>query len=178
MQETIQGMVPSNASLSTSQADSEQSADLQSNSDFDAEGQLKLDFESEKEYSEGETLQILAYHTGRAQVRRDLFQDKTNRGYRPPPEVREQRRPKDRNARSDRSVPELLSRTRCWNCQQLGHISKDCKSPPAGQMAPAKMVTKGFFKPRPSNRAHLRSRGPPAFRGSPSRDRTGKPIFF
>ena len=56
--ETIQEMVPSNASLSTSQADSEQTD--HSNSDFDAEGQLKLGFESDKEYSEGETLQILA----------------------------------------------------------------------------------------------------------------------
>ena len=80
VQETIQDMVPSNASLSTSQADSEHSVDFQSNSDFDAEGQLKLDFESEKEYSEGESLQILAYHTGRAQVRREPLQDKTKRG--------------------------------------------------------------------------------------------------
>ena len=133
-------MVPSNASLSTSQADSEQSADFLSNSDYDAEGQLKLGFESDKEYSEGEALQILAYHTGRVQVRRDLLQDKTNRGYRPPPEVREQRRPRDRSSRSDKSPPELLARTRCWKCQQLGHISRDCKNPSAGsQSVPAKM---------------------------------------
>ena len=90
--ETIQDMVPSNTALSASQADSEDTADLQSNSDFDAEGQLKLDIEREKEYSEGESLQILAYHTGRAQVRRDLLQDKRNRGYRPPPKVRARNR--------------------------------------------------------------------------------------
>ena len=106
-------MVPSNASLSTSQADSEQSVDLLSNSDYNAEGRLKLGFESDKEYSETEALQILAYHTGRAQVRRDLLQDKSNRGYRPPPEVREQRRPKGRGTRSDKSPPELPARTRC-----------------------------------------------------------------
>ena len=179
VQETIQGMVPSTASLS---ADSEQSADLLSNSDYDAEGQLKLGFESDKEYSEGEALQILAYHTGRAQVRRDLLQDKTNRGYRPPPEVREQRRPRDRGPRSDKSPPELLARTRCWNCQQLGHVSRDCKKPPTGgQIVPAKTGTKGFFKPRPSSRFQSRSRGQPALkdsRGSPGRDKSSKPRFF
>ena len=127
VQETVQELVPSNASLSTSQPDSEQSIELLSNSDYDAEGQLKLGFESDKEYSETEALQILAYHTGRAQVRRDLLQDKSNRGYRPPPEVRGQQR-RDRGPRSDRSPPELRARTRCWKCQQLGHFSKECKN--------------------------------------------------
>ena len=75
VQETVQELVPSNASLSTSQPDSEQDIELLSNSDYDAEGQLKFGFESDKEYSETEALQILAYHTGRAQVRRNLLQD-------------------------------------------------------------------------------------------------------
>ena len=60
----------------------------ESHEDFDSEGQLILDFEDDAEYSEPETLQILAYRTGRAQVRRDLVKDKTKRGFRPPPAAR------------------------------------------------------------------------------------------
>ena len=59
--------------------------EYESNEDVDSEGHLILDFDDDSEYSESEALQILAYHTGQAQVRRDLLQDKTNLGFRPRP---------------------------------------------------------------------------------------------
>ena len=135
VQETIQDLIPSNPSLSTSQGDSEGNADLQSNSEFDAEGQLKLDFDSDNEYLEGESLYTLAFHTGRAQVRRYFCRTRPTRGYRSPHGVRQQRRPKDRDARMDRSVPELLSRTCCWKCLRPGHISKGCRNSPTAHKA-------------------------------------------
>jgi len=59
-----------------------------------------LGFEDDAEYSESETLQILAYHTGRAQVRRDLLKDRTNRGFWPPPANRGRNPNRDRKATS------------------------------------------------------------------------------
>ena len=69
-------MLPSTGSVAGT---SEEIDECDSNAEYDAEGQLKLDFDSGAEYPGMETLQILAYHTGRAQVRRGLLQDKSNR---------------------------------------------------------------------------------------------------
>ena len=80
----------------------EEEEEYESNEDFDSEGQLILDFEDDAEYSESEALQILAYHTGRAQVRRDLLKDKTNRGFRPPPSTRGRDQARGRDQRSQK----------------------------------------------------------------------------
>ena len=103
------------AQPTTAEASGELLLDLESNSDFDAEGQLRLDFESDAEYDEPETLQIMAFHSGRAQVRRDLNQNRTDRGFRPPPKPHVQSRPHQPN----KSAAELLTRTRCLGCQKL-----------------------------------------------------------
>ena len=84
VQEAVQEIVP----WQPEQTQAEDEEEYESNDDYDSEGQFILDFEDDAEYSESETLQILAYHTGRAQVRREIYKDKTNRGFRPPPATR------------------------------------------------------------------------------------------
>ena len=156
--EIVSEMLPSAGPVAGT---SEEAEELGSNDDYDSEGQLKVDFESQAEYPEVETLQILAYHTGTAQVRRDLLKDKSNRGFRPPPRNQD---PRSRLPR-DRNPQELLARTRCWSCDRLGHVSRDCTAIVASSGSAqntSKTGRQGFFRLRPYSKNA--SRGPPALK--------------
>ena len=106
----------------------------------------QLEFE-DREYQEDEMVYLQAYHTAYADVRRDLRDQRRERGF-----VRHSDRGgrfrkggRDRKGRGrfgkgkkggkkSTSLPnvvrgnieDLKARTRCYNCQELGHIAKDC----------------------------------------------------
>ena len=106
--------------------------------------ELIFDFE-DREYDEHEAMYIHAYHTAYSDVRRDLQNRRKERGFVRHSRPRGDSRGKGKGARkggrghsSSRSGPsrfnkmikgsadELLSRTRCFNCKELGHYARDC----------------------------------------------------
>ena len=116
----------------------------------DSEGNLLINME-DREYDEEEALAIYAYSSAYRDVRRELQQRRNERGYtkregrdaRPPrhqrprsDSLRDRRGPGLRQGR-DRSIKgqgkgrkgtenDLLMRTRCFGCHELGHLAKDC----------------------------------------------------
>ena len=121
-----------------------------SNEEYDSQGGLKVDFESDCEYDEIGSLQKLAYQTGRAQVRRDLTEVKGNRGFVPPPLKNSYQRPATDRRRTDKSTAELMARTRCYKRGKLGHLSRQCPENQGSDQLAVRSATagpKGFFRP-------------------------------
>ena len=77
-------------------------------SELDHEGEPKVDIEDDVEYDEQESLQILAWHGGRAEVRKELQHRRNDRGYGKPRDTSNSNKPQRA------SSEELLAKTRCY----------------------------------------------------------------
>ena len=133
----------------------------------DEAGNLLFDME-DREYDESEALAVYAYHNAYRDVRRELQQRRNDRGYTRRDKSREDgpRRSSQSRPRMDRSrgrpgsmhlhrskgrgkgkrgtESDLLLRTRCFGCHELGHLAKDCplKKNPASGGGPASSPSK------------------------------------
>ena len=139
-----------------------------------AEGELMFE---DREYEEDEALYIQAYHSAYADVRKDLNARRKERGFvrRRPASKEGARSGKGKGYSKDKrtfrspakpfrssgprssgknvmrgNADDLQSRTRCFNCQQLGHFARDC---------PLKGSGKGAPKPAPKQAAFVICRG-------------------
>ena len=116
------------------------SADEESSS-YDEQGNAMIYFEEEREFSEREAMEIMAYHSAYRDVRKELQKRRHERGYVRRPNVQNGfgkkggkkkgfGKGKSKFSKGTRVVKshedDLLSRTRCWNCDQIGHISSEC----------------------------------------------------
>ncbi|CAE6964999.1 GIP [Symbiodinium sp. CCMP2592] len=120
---------------------------------------LQIYFE-DRTYDEDESLYLAAYHSAYADVRKDLRDRRKERGFikhnKAPPRARSSSKsaPKGRGrGRGFRpraaskggpkmlrgSMEDLQSRTKCFNCQELGHYARDCplKGGAGGKGTPA-----------------------------------------
>jgi len=144
----IEGPAPMPAQLAIEDGSQPEQWELDSDS-TDGEGGPMLEFDPDAEYEENESLQILAFHGGRQSVRTELNHRKNERGFRRTKPF--DSKPTDRKARPESRVPsgtkeDLLAKTRCCNCDELGHLSRDCKKPRKAsvQMSGSR---RGFFSP-------------------------------
>ena len=119
--------------------------DEEDSSDAPEEGFVYFE---DKEYDEVEAIYVQAYND----VRRDLKTRKKERGFvkhnKKPPKGRGRGRNKKGRGKGRQDRPrdhymkgteaELASRTRCWKCQELGHISRDCPNRSQPSSSPKK----------------------------------------
>ena len=97
----------------------------------------------DREFDEDEAMYIRAYHSAYSDVRRDLQNRRKERGFirhrgrgeskgRPKGKGRgrsfgaSRQQPSRYNKMVRGSTDDLLSRTRCYNCKELGHYARDC----------------------------------------------------
>ena len=129
--------------------DDDENLDESSESEL-PEGELLFE---DREYEEDEAMFIQAYHSAYADVRKDLNSRRKERGF-----IRRKNYGKDQGRggkgvgkrTSSKSFPgkkqlakgmmrgsadDLQSRTRCFNCQQLGHYARDCPLKGSGKGA-------------------------------------------
>ena len=107
----------------------------------DSEGG-ELDFELDREYDEEEVQYILAYAQSYKDVRRDLADAKVNRGF------KQGGKPAGKGGNSTgkgirprRTKEELLRRTRCFGCGEVGHMQRDCPRRSRGKGSSATLTT-------------------------------------
>ena len=102
----------------------------------DGEGGLKeLMFDPEREYAEDEMQFVWAYNMAYKDVRKEMQNRRKGRQFFKPKGVKKGfekgkgkssgKKSEDKN-RTKGTPEELLLRTRCWTCDELGHRSKDC----------------------------------------------------
>ena len=112
----------------------------------DGEGNLTyLLFDQSREYTEEETQYIWAYNSAYRDVRKDLQARRKGRQYFKPKDsafrnkkgggkgsnksrFSSKGRPadRDRDRKNKGSPGDLMAKTRCFRCDELGHMSKDC----------------------------------------------------
>ena len=138
----------------------------------------QLEFE-DREYQEDEMVYLQAYHTAYADVRRDLRDQRRERGF-----VRHgdrggrlrkggrERKGRGRFGKGKKggkkstslpntvrgNIEDLKARTRCYNCQELGHIAKDC---PLKNADPKKKVNFVVCTGGGQSQTFVLFRGPP-----------------
>ena len=135
----------------------------ESNSVMEDESGNLLMYVEDREYTEDEAMAVFAYHTAYRDVRKQLQKRRNERGY-----VRRDHRQGSRGRGGDRrgrgasrgqgkgrghgtkaSEQELLMRTGCFSCNDLGHIAKDCplkRASSSSTSTPSKpFVKKGFI---------------------------------
>ena len=116
------------------------SADEESSS-HDEQGNAMIYFEEDREFTEQEAMEIMAYHSAYRDVRKELQKRRNERGYVRRPSVQKGfgkkggkkkgfGKGKSKFSKGTRVIKsnedDLLSRTRCWNCDQIGRISSEC----------------------------------------------------
>ena len=125
--------------------DDEEDWDDEESSSQDGDGHQYLYFE-DRNFTENESIEILAYHSAYRDVRKELQKRRNERGFvkrgndsggkgkgkgkRFSKTNKSYGKGKSKFAKGTRFVKsyedDLLSRTRCFNCDELGHMSKDC----------------------------------------------------
>ena len=175
----MQGMEISKENPEDLDEDEEQFEDSQGSEDEDSELQEGEYMFEDREYDESEAIYIQAYHSAYADVRRDLRDRRKERGFvkrrqsgrfgkgrgrqgnsasskgwKPP-------RPnstRGANAKIEAKylkggAEDLQARTRCFNCQELGHFARDCplkgsgKGAPSTKSKPTFVICRGNGKP-------------------------------
>ena len=139
--------------------DEDEEWEEEESSSQDEQGKSFVYFE-DRTFTENEAMEIMAYHSAYKDVRRELQKRKNERGFvkrghdsgykgrgkRPFKPTKGKGKSKfskgTRYVKS--SEDDLLARTRCFNCDELGHISRDCpfrdqpKKPASNSASPRK----------------------------------------
>ncbi|CAE7228874.1 pol [Symbiodinium sp. CCMP2592] len=119
--------------------DYQEAASYYEEPECDERGEPLLFYEADREYDEEEALYIWAYNDAYHQMFEELQARRKGRQFYKPAEQKGKSKGKSKNRKgrghNRGTADDLLARTRCYSCGELGHFSRDC--PGNQQVQPA-----------------------------------------